>query len=64
MPRKNNEGAPMNEDGKLTDEARKAIFSQSERESEANPPEEDRQRQYSGASESGRPDSQGSDKQS
>ncbi|WP_426750043.1 hypothetical protein [Myxococcus sp. Y35] len=54
----------MNEDGKLTDEARRAIFGKSERESEASPPEEDRNRQYSGASESGSPDSQGSDKQS
>jgi hypothetical protein len=53
MPRKNKEGAPMNEEGKMTEEARKAIFGKSEIESEPSPTDEERNREYSGASQTG-----------
>lgn len=60
MPRKPNEGAPGSEDDKLTDEARKAIFGKSEEETA--PEDKDRDRQYIGPSESGSPDSAGSER--
>ena len=62
MPLKPNERTPGSADDKLTDEARKAIFGKSEEETA--PEDKDRERHYSGASESGRPDSAGSDKES
>ena len=57
MPRKNNEGAPGDETDKLTEEARKAIFGKSEKESEAGRTDEERPREYSGASQTGHRDS-------
>ena len=62
MPRKPNERNPGSTDDKLTDEARKAIFGKSEEENA--PEDKDRERHYSGASESGQPDSAGSDRES
>ncbi len=62
MPRKPNEGQPLHEKGKMTDEARKAIFGSSEEETA--PEDQGRaDRHYSGASPSGSPDTGGSDKQ-
>jgi hypothetical protein len=51
MPRKPNEGAPGSEEDKLTDEARKAIFGQSEEETA--PEDKDHNRQYSGPAPTG-----------
>jgi hypothetical protein len=60
MPRKPNEGQPLHEKGKMTDEARKAIYGSSEEET-APEDKEHGQRQYSGPSPSGSPDTGGSD---
>jgi hypothetical protein len=61
MPRKPNEGQPLHEKGKMTDEARKAIFGSSEEETA--PEDKGHERHYSGSSPSGSPDTGGSDKQ-
>jgi hypothetical protein len=60
MPRKPNEGNPGSRDDKLTDEGRKAIFGNSEEKTA--PEDAERNRQYSGASPEGRPDSAGADR--
>jgi len=60
MPLKPKDRTPGSADDKLTDEARKAIFGKSEEETA--PEDKDHERHYSGASESGSPDSAGSDK--
>ncbi|NMO16891.1 hypothetical protein HPC49_31300 [Pyxidicoccus fallax] len=57
MPRKNKEGAPMNEEGKMTEEARKAIYGKSEIESEKGATDEERNVTYSGPSQTGHRDS-------
>ena len=60
MPRKPNEGQPLYEKGKMTKEAAKEIFGKSEEETA--PEDKGHERQYSGPSPSGRPDSAGSDR--
>lgn len=61
MPRKPNEGQPLYEKGKMTDEARKAIYGSSEEETAPEDKGHD-QRQHSGPSPAGSPDSAGSDR--
>lgn len=52
MPRKEFEGQPLHEKGKMTEEAREAIFKEEEQRAD-DELEEGVDRQYSGASESG-----------
>ena len=63
MPRKDTEGAPLHSEQKMSEETRKKLYGQSEKES-APSNNEGTDRHYSGASESGSKDSAGSDKHS
>jgi hypothetical protein len=64
MPRKPQEENPtMHGDAKMSEETRKELYGKSEKESAPSDAEgTERQREYSGPSGAGRPDSAGSDK--
>jgi hypothetical protein len=66
MPRKPQEENPtMRGDAKMSEETRKQVFGKSEKETAPSDAEgTERQREYSGPSESGAPDTKGSDKHS
>jgi hypothetical protein len=66
MPRKPYDGAPMQQEGKMSDETRKELFGKSEKETAPSDQEgvQERQREYSGASNQGTPATHGSDKHS
>jgi hypothetical protein len=66
MPRKPQEENPtMHGDAKMSEETRKELYGKSEKESAPSDAEgTERQREYSGPSDAGAPDSQGSDRHS